>query len=207
MGTFDKMAETYEGWFQKNNLIFKSELDAIKDIASDLSGDKIEIGVGTGNFAIALGIADGVEPSLEMGKIATSKGINVITNSAEEFTIDKQYDVAFMITVDCFLTDICKAFLNIKKAIKSDGHLIMAFLNIDSTFGKKWYSEKKNHPAYIDAKFNMYTKISNQLKECGYEIVDTRQTIFKFENEYQQHKSGVDDGLFCVLKARIKSEE
>jgi SAM-dependent methyltransferase len=44
----------------------------------------VEIGVGTGLFAVPLGILIGVEPSPRMAELARYRGIEVLENVAEE---------------------------------------------------------------------------------------------------------------------------
>ncbi|MDX9959582.1 MAG: class I SAM-dependent methyltransferase, partial [Spirochaetia bacterium] len=49
--------------------------------ASPVTG--MEVGVGSGNFAVPLGIGLGVEPSEEMARKAERQGIRVFRNVAE----------------------------------------------------------------------------------------------------------------------------
>ena len=90
--------ELYEEWFVKNNNIVKSEIEAIKQLLPK-SSEGIEIGVGTGIFASALGIKTGVEPSEKMRNKAIERGINTINAYAENLPIsDKMYDFVLMVT-------------------------------------------------------------------------------------------------------------
>jgi hypothetical protein len=43
----------------------------------------LEIGVGTGRFAVPLGVRWGVDPSIRMGKMAKARGIQVVSGRAE----------------------------------------------------------------------------------------------------------------------------
>lgn len=52
---FDTEVEEYEEWFITNDKLLDSEVDAIKRLIP-ISGNGIEIGVGTGSFASRLGI-------------------------------------------------------------------------------------------------------------------------------------------------------
>lgn len=83
--------------------IYESELNAIKSfIPSGLYG--VEIGIGTGRFAVPLGVRVGIEPANNMAEIARSHGINVLDGIAENLPLDSgEFDFVLMVTVICFL--------------------------------------------------------------------------------------------------------
>ena len=73
---FEEHAERYEQWFERHEAVYRSELNAVAHFVKP--GDRgLEVGVGTGRFAVPLGITDGVEPSQRMAQIARDKGIQV----------------------------------------------------------------------------------------------------------------------------------
>jgi hypothetical protein len=59
---FDEYASQYEDWFERNKFAFESELRAIREQLPK-SNNGIEIGVGSGRFAVPLGIKIGIDPS------------------------------------------------------------------------------------------------------------------------------------------------
>ena len=103
---FDNYYELYEGWFEDNKFTYLSELKAVKHfILSNKQG--IEIGSGSGRFALPLGIKIGIEPSLKMQELAASKGMKVINAIAENLPVlDETFRFALMVTTICFLDDI-----------------------------------------------------------------------------------------------------
>ncbi len=50
---FEEYASQYEGWFERNRFVYESELRAIRKQLPK-SNNGIEIGVGSGRFAIPL---------------------------------------------------------------------------------------------------------------------------------------------------------
>ena len=62
ISAFEKYSTKYEEWFEKNNSIYESELNAIKTFVPE-NKYGVEIGVGTGRFARPLNITVGVDPS------------------------------------------------------------------------------------------------------------------------------------------------
>ncbi|MDZ7623702.1 MAG: hypothetical protein U5J96_04540 [Ignavibacteriaceae bacterium] len=66
---FDKHAVEYEKWFNEHKYVYESEVEAVRHfIPAGKRG--IEIGIGTGRFAIPFGIKEGIEPSGVMGYFA-----------------------------------------------------------------------------------------------------------------------------------------
>jgi len=93
---FEKHTIQYEDWFKENKHAYQSEINAIKDILPNFSNG-IEIGVGSGKFALPLGIKLGIEPSVEMRKIAESRGIRVVDGVAENLPLENEsFDLVFI---------------------------------------------------------------------------------------------------------------
>jgi len=62
---FDENFKMYEDWFVLNDMVYKSELNAVeKAIPGNKNG--FEIGIGSGLFAQPLAIKEGIEPSVKM---------------------------------------------------------------------------------------------------------------------------------------------
>ena len=111
---FEKYSKEYDEWFIKNQNIYLAELNAIKRfVPFDKFG--VEIGVGTGRFALPLGIKVGVDPSRKMAEISRKRGIQVYEGVAEQLPFkDKIFDYILMVTTICFLEtgfDISKSIV------------------------------------------------------------------------------------------------
>lgn len=199
---FDRDVEEYEEWFKTNDKLLASELAAIRDLIP-ISGEGIEIGVGTGIFASGLGIGYGVEPSEKMAAEAVKKGIQVKIGMAENLPVDDgAYQFALMVTVDCFLDDVLKAFSEIWRILVNNGIFIIAFLDKATLLGQSYEQNKHKHKSYKHANFHTSAEIISLLRTAGFEIIDKRQTIYSLENMLQEIKSGVGEGLFAVIKAK-----
>jgi len=69
---FEKHTKQYNDWFKKNKFVYQSEIKIIKEqLPSYATG--IEIGVGTGKFAIPLKIKFGIEASQKISIISKKK--------------------------------------------------------------------------------------------------------------------------------------
>jgi len=151
--SFEKYANLYDEWFDKHNSIYDDELKTIKKLVENhING--LDIGCGSGRFAIPLNIKTGVEPSKQMRELAKEKGLEVFDNSAEQLQFKNEaFDFAIMITTICFLDNPLKALKEANRVIKKGGFLIIGFIDKDSIVGKKYHSTKKDSKFYNDATF------------------------------------------------------
>ncbi len=198
---FERGAKEYDAWFDKNAKIFKSELKAV-EACLEKGKKTIEIGVGTGIFARALGIHQGVEPSDDMARLAKDRGIDIIKGYAEHLPIsDNTYEQVLMITVDCFLDDIEMAFSEVKRILIRGGSFIIATINKDTELGQIYDNNKSSDEIYKWADFRSTKEIIAILEHSGFQILKTYQTITGFDNRLYEVKEGYGEGVFTVIKA------
>ena len=75
MNIFDKFYKEYDRWYDDNKFIFLSELEAVRKVIPE-EGRGLEIGVGSGRFASELYIGFGLDPSINMLRLAKKRGGN-----------------------------------------------------------------------------------------------------------------------------------
>lgn len=199
---YDQNVKEYENWFIKNDKIFQSEVEAIRQLIPAWKNG-IEIGAGTGLFSEKLGLKRGIEPSYNMRQKAIERGLDVIDAVGEEIPLDdKTCDFVLMVTVDCVLKDIFKCFKETWRILENEGYLVIAFIDRETPLGAL-YDEKKNESVfYENANFHSSEEIRNLLKIAGFNIVDERQTVFSFENKLHKIKKGTGEGVFAIIKAK-----
>jgi SAM-dependent methyltransferase len=206
---FDNYLKEYEQWFDENNFVFLSELEAIR-IALPSKGSGVEIGVGSGIFASPLGINEGCDPSDNMRAKAIERGINAIRGIAENLPYkNESFDYALMVTTICFVDDPNQALDEIYRILRPHGELIMAFVDKDSPLGKEYLKHKEKSLFYKDASFYSTEEIYHFLRSSGFSILQTCQTIFNplgEINEIQQPEDGYNKGSFVVIKAKKMNE-
>ena len=180
---FEKYSEKYEDWFERNKFVYESEIQAIKELFPKVK-KSIEIGVGSGKFAIPLGIKTGVDPSPRMRKIAEQKGIKVINAVAEELPFENfQFEVVLMVTTICFVDNLNLAFREAYRILKLGGYLIIGFVDKDSSLGKLYQQYKEKSLFYNIATFYSVKEVVYNLSKVGFKEFDFRQTIFHGLNE------------------------
>lgn len=201
---FNQYAEEYDKWFDLNPSVYESELLAIKRFFPR-RGKGLEIGVGTGKFALPLGIKVGIEPSKAMAVIARQRGIEVHEAVAEDLPFENEsFDFVLMVTVLCFLSNPQTAIEEIARVLRPGGSLIIGMIDGESFLGKIYESKKAKSLFYHDAHFYSVPEVIDMLKRTGFIHIKTCQTIFKNPHEITGPES-VEDGFgkggFAVLSS------
>ena len=204
-GPFQKYIKKYEDWFNENKYAYESEINAIKEILPEFKSG-IEIGVGSGRFALPLKIDLGIEPSPKMGKIAETRGINVIDAVAENIPFeDESFDMVLMVTTLCFLDDARKAFSEIYRVLEPKGYFVNGFVDKNSRVGRIYQKYKDKSIFYSIAVFYSTEEVVKLLKEAGFKNIEFRQTIFNTLNninKVEPVKEGFGQGSFIVVLAQ-----
>jgi len=201
---FEKNAIECDKWFDKHRNLFLSEVKALrKVIPENKSG--IEIGVGTGRFAEKLSIRRGLDPAEEMVRIANEKGIKTVTGKAENMPFkNNTFDYAVMITVDCFLENILKAFLEVHRILKPDGSFIIGMIDKNSHLGEIYQEKKEDNLYYKHASFHSAEEISEILQKAGFKNFKYWQTLISnSDSSIEEPVEGYGEGGFVVIKASV----
>lgn len=204
---FERYAEKYERWFERNRFVYLSELEAIRRHLPK-TGCGLEIGVGSGRFAAPLGVKFGVEPSKSMARIAKQRGISVVMGVTEELPfISNYFDFALMVTTICFLNDIESAMKEIRRVLKPEGLIIIGFIDKNSPIGKLYQRHKEDSLFYRVATFYSVKEVITYLERLHFNDFRFTQTIFKNLidiRDIEQVVDGYGDGSFVVIVAKSK---
>jgi len=199
--SFDELATEYDAWFEKHRDLYLAELEAVRGFIP-ASGSGMEIGVGTGRFAVPLGIPIGVEPSPRMAELARQRGIEVFEGMAETLPFaDGSFDFAVMVTVVCFLNNVAQAFREACRILKPHGTLIIGFIDRESDLGKLYSREKEQSRFYRSAAFYSVSELEILLTKAGFSSFAYRQTLLSGETTCLSVLEGYGRGGFVVIQA------
>jgi len=162
--------------------------------------------VGTGRFAVPLGIRIGVEPAKAMADIAQKRGIEVYEAKAEKLLFDdSSFDFVLIVVTICFVQDPVQALREAKRVLKPGGYIIIGMINKESFLGKLYESKKKESKFYRHANFYSTRQVLDWLKNFEFEHIKTCQTIFKNPKKItaiEPVKEGHGEGGFNVISAQ-----
>ncbi len=129
----------YDSWYDRHRDIFEAEINALKPIVEKYPSPKLEIGVGTGRFAHALGIEYGIDPDKNMLNFARNRGIKVREGYGEELPYkSKKFYLVLISTSLPFFKDARKVIEESYRVLKDDGGIAIGFIPRNSYFGRKY---------------------------------------------------------------------
>ncbi|MCK5838526.1 MAG: class I SAM-dependent methyltransferase, partial [Bacteroidales bacterium] len=141
-----------------------------------------------------------------MREKAKKRDIRIMDAVAEDLPYaDQSKDAVLMVTTICFVDDIYKSFQEVHRVLKDYGHFIIGFVDKNSPVGKFYLEQKDENVFYKDAIFFGTEELYKILKDTGFKINNTYQTVFgKIEeiNKVQNVLVGYGEGSFVVIKAQ-----
>jgi len=201
---FDDYFDEYEEWFEKHLFVYLSEVEALRSMIPRWKKG-VEIGVGTGRFAHPLGVKDGIEPSREMRRLATQKGLKVRDAVAEALPFRTEFfDFALMVTTICFVDDIRKSFEEVHRILKKGGCIVVGMVDEESPLGRSYRRMKNGNKFYRIATFYTTDDIKARLEDAGFGEMEVVQTVFGDLDEIkevQTCREGHGEGGFVAIKA------
>lgn len=178
---FDESAEHYDAWFDSphGRAVFESEAGCLRPLVTDAFRPWLEVGVGTGRFAKALGVEYGIDPSPPMLEIAAKRGIIVRQGVGEELPYEDGSFGGLMIVVSlCFLSDPRRVLREAARVLRKDGRLVLGIIPADSSWGEIYAAmAEEGHPIYSHARFFSVAEVVDMAKAAGFEKRDTYSTL------------------------------
>jgi len=202
--SFDQHAIRYEAWFEKHQNAYQAEVRALTQLMP-ATAVAVEIGVGTGRFAVPLGIRLGVDPSSAMLLRARERGVEAVLGVGEHLPFaDSSFDLVLMVTTVCFLDDVRRAFLETHRILRPRGSIIVGLVDRESPVGKQYQERQSESVFYRLATFFSVDDIVSLLRCAGFQAFEHRQTLFGAPTETpasEPVKSGYGEGSFAVVRA------
>ena len=198
---FEEHSDAYDDWFDKNHEVYKAELQVVRQLLPGGKARGVEVGVGSGKFAVPLGIKLGVEPTEQMAVKARKLGVQVLPGVAEELPLDtEQFDFVLMVTTICFVDDIIQSFREALRVLVSGGCIIVGFVDMESELGQKYLQNRHKSKFYQQATFFSTRQVLDHLQTAGFGQTEVKQTLIPGETE-PTVRDGFGEGAFVVIKA------
>jgi SAM-dependent methyltransferase len=198
LSPFDDLALEYDAWFDgEGSLIFIVEVQAFRALLPSMPKPWIEIGVGSGRFAQALGIETGVDPSIKLVEMARKRGIDAYLGRGEVELFDEEsFGTVFLIVTLCFLDSPLDVLKEANRILTPDGKLVLGLVLKESPWGQ-FYQQKKTegHRFYRFATFYTYDEALKLLEQAGLSIEKVVSTLFQRPGEVH-HTEGTREGYF-----------
>ncbi len=198
---FEEFSQEYDNWYEENIHIYKGELALIRQLIPK-TGTGLEIGIGTGRFAIPLGIKLGIDPSINMMKKIKNNNLSLICSIGENLPIKPNIlDFVFMSTTLCFLTSVEKTFEQIHMVLRPNGYFILGFIDRETVLGETYLRKKQGNKFYKNAIFYSTDEVISYLNKYCFEIVTIKQGLIPGKST-DFVLNGYGEGGFVVIKSK-----
>jgi SAM-dependent methyltransferase len=205
---FDDLAAEYDAWFDKDgSLIFFIEVKAFKPLLPSLPKPWLEIGVGSGRFAQALGIETGIDPSIKLAEMARHRGITAFLGRGEEELFNEQsFGTVFLIVTLCFLGHPPDVLKEANRILMPGGRIVLGLVLKESPWGQFYQLKKaRGHRFYKHANFYSYEEIVGLLDQAGFVNEKTISTLFqrpgKAKHVEEPKEEYLPDAGFTIIVA------
>lgn len=200
---FERHPNRYDQWFDRHSAVFAAEVRALRALMPRADRG-LEVGVGTGRFAQALGVEEGVDPAPEMRRRARQRGVRVRDGTAEALPYDdEQFDVALFVTTICFVDDVGRSLAEIHRVLAPGGALLVGMIDRESPLGQAYEDKKEGHPFYHAAHFHTAAEVVRSMRAAGFDDFAFRQTLFHPLDEVDEREpveTGYGEGAFVAIR-------
>ncbi|MBI3989126.1 MAG: class I SAM-dependent methyltransferase [candidate division NC10 bacterium] len=181
--SFNTDADRYDAWYDtpKGRVLLASEVACLKPFLQRFPRPSLEVGVGTGRFAQALGIGYGVDPSSRALDKARERGVKVVLGVGEALPFRNDgFGAVLMAFTLCFVQDPSMVLREIHRVLFAGGGLVLGLL-LKGTPWADFYAERgrEGDPLFRTAHFYAREEVEALLKEHGLSVTSSRSTLFQ----------------------------
>ena len=180
---FDTHADEYDAWFDREPgaTIFAMEAACLQGLLHRYEKPYLEIGVGSGRFAKALGVEHGVDPALSLLEKAKSRGIKVQKASGENLPFpDGSFGCVLIALTLCFVDDPPSVLHEAWRVLAPGGGLVLGLILKGSPWAESYARKgREGHPLYSRAQFFSRSEVDDLLKSSGFEALDYCSTLLQ----------------------------
>jgi ubiquinone/menaquinone biosynthesis C-methylase UbiE len=180
MAVFDREASRYDAWFDspEGQVLFQAEVEAVRLLLDGLPEPLVEVGVGTGRFAQALGVPFGVDPACGPLLLARRRGVHTVQARGEALPFpDRIFGGVLMILTLCFAEPL-PLLREAKRVLKPEGGVIVADLLRDSAWGRLYLEKKRaGHLFYRHATFYTAPELKAFLSDAGFALAGVTSAL------------------------------
>jgi ubiquinone/menaquinone biosynthesis C-methylase UbiE len=172
---FEDHAGDYDRWFDEHGDVYAAQVRMLRTAMPD-HGRGLEVGVGSGRFAVVFGIRFGVDPSSKLVHMAKHLGIEVVVGEGEHLPYYAgSFDYVLMMTVVCFLDNPLTVFREMNRVLKPGGFLIVGFIEAGGEIHQDYILESTKGRFLRFAKFRSVGDVDRYFREAGFAQVSVLQ--------------------------------
>jgi ubiquinone/menaquinone biosynthesis C-methylase UbiE len=165
---FDEHAGDYDQWFEDHDDVYQAQRRMLRPVVPR-HGRGLEVGTGSGRFAIPLGIRCGIDPSRGLARMAKGRGVEAVLGEGEHLPYRTgSFDFVLMKTVICYLGDASAAFREACRVLMPGGALVAGFIEAGGEIAEKYRNEKTKGRFLRFARFRTVDDVIHFFKDAGF---------------------------------------
>ncbi len=199
---FDALANRYDEWYERpfGRSAFEAEVACLRRILPPFR-QALEVGVGTGRFASALGVGLGLDPSRQELLIARTRGIEPVQGVGEALPFRAEsFDLVLLVVTLCFVDEPIRVLGESARVLRPGGSLVLGLILKESPWAQ-FYLQKavQGHPIYRLARFYSYDEVGAFLKAAGLRPSQVASTLLEEPQDTAPVRSSeVRDGFWAA---------
>jgi SAM-dependent methyltransferase len=179
----DDYADRYDAWYNspKGRALLATEVACLRPLVELFPRPYLEVGVGTGRLAEALGIEWGIDPSTRALEKARRRGVNAVLGTGEHLPLeDARFGGVLVAFTLCFVRNPYKVMAEVRRVLVPNGGLVLGLL-LKGTPWADFYARRgaEGHPLYSTAHFYSRERVETLLKQNGFRTTAYRSTLFQ----------------------------
>jgi ubiquinone/menaquinone biosynthesis C-methylase UbiE len=206
--TDQQAIDRYDRWYDQpaGAAAFADELSCLRPLVTLPADGWLEIGVGTGRFACALGIRRGVDASPAMVSRACSRGVDAVFGSMESVPVsDRSLNGVLMVATASFAVDLIIALREVRRILVPHGQLVLGEIMLDSPWGEACARKGLNTDSWFaHARLRSSQNWLAELTAAGWKMTDARSGLFSQSGQARRERpvqSGVVPGAGFIAMA------
>jgi ubiquinone/menaquinone biosynthesis C-methylase UbiE len=202
---FETLTGKYDAWYdsEEGRPLYESELRCLMPMVT--KSPILEIGVGTGRFAMHFPDVVGVDPAGNALEMAEARGVKTVRAYGESLPFeDGTFGTVLIIVTLCFVKNPLEVLKEAKRVLRKGGSIVVGLVPRDSRWGAFYEAKKKQgHPFYKGARFYTLRDMEEMLSKTGLGISRIRSTLLqdpsgprRVEEPVEGHVPGA--GFLCI---------
>ena len=173
-------------------------------------GPRLEVGVGSGRFAAALGLEVGIDPARAPLRLAAGRAVAVVQGAGERLPFgDRTFGAVVLAVTLCFADDPAALLGEARRVLAPSGRLVAGVVPLDSAWGRRYEAQgRAGHPFYQGARFLTLAEHRRMLTGAGYTVTGACSTLTQTPSDdpvEEDAQDGVVPGAgFVALQARLQ---
>jgi len=180
---FDIMAGEYDAWYDsdKGRPLYESELKCLKTLLHEGGLPLLEIGVGTGRFAMHFPGAFGLDPALGSLKLARKRGIRCVSGAGESLPFkDNTFRTVLIVATLCFVEDPQAVLDEAARVLAPGGAAVVGFVPRSSPWGLLYEKKiREGSVFYRGARFHALPDVEGFARRAGLRVTSIACTLLQ----------------------------